>query len=423
MIYLMYILLEAITVIICLHALYGKKVFIDLYTILFLTVDCIMMAAIEILGVNQNLSLLVYPIIIIYCILEFNSNIMEAIINTILFVVIISCVQLMVSIIFSCVRYFETLNGDIHAIIINLFVLVVIITIYNKVNLHFLSLYFQRKEIFIICTLILECGVVFALLFNYKSVQGMLPGRYIILALLLIFIIILCINGLLYKMKYQDEKSELEVYKTYSAVFEELITDIRVKQHEFDNHINALCNLHYVCKDYDELVWEQSQYAKDVVNDNKFNKLLSSGNPVLSGFLYGRFRSIDNLGIHISYRFCVSEFQCKIPIYLIIELIGNLLNNATDALKRESGEKLLYVECIEEEKIIKIVVQNTSRKFSYEEMAKFFEKGYSSKGEQRGLGLYHVKKICNDYHINIFCENREINDKNWIAFELHIKKQ
>lgn len=422
MIYLMYILLEAITVIICLHALYGKKVFIDLYTILFLTVDCIMMAAIEILGVNQNLSLLVYPIIIIYCILEFNSNMRENIVNIVLLAIIMTTIQFFVSIIFSRISQVKSEYEDYVVIAINVIVLIINILIYKKTNLHIISLFFQKKEVLIVMTLILESAVVIFLLFHYKSMQGMLPGKYVVLMTLLIFIIILCFNGLLYKVKYQEKRSELEVYKTYSEVFEELITDIRTKQHEFDNHINALCNLHYVCKDYEELVQEQSKYAKDVVNDNKFNKLLSSGNPVLSGFLYGRFRTIESLGIHVSYRFSIYDFRCKIPIYLVIELIGNLLNNAVEALSSGEIEKRIVVECIEEESIIKIIVMNTSRRILYNEIEHFFEKGYSSKGEKRGLGLYHVKKICDDYKINLICENRNFNGVNMLAFELHIKK-
>jgi sensor histidine kinase regulating citrate/malate metabolism len=67
-------------------------------------------------------------------------------------------------------------------------------------------------------------------------------------------------------------------------------------------------------------------------------------------------------------------------------------------------------------------VWNTSRKISYGEIEHFFQKGYSSKGEQRGLGLYHVKKICIANDIDIICENRELNGINGIAFELHIRK-
>jgi two-component system sensor histidine kinase AgrC len=318
---------------------------------------------------------------------------------------------------------FEKINNDNEVIIINCMVLTSIYFIYRKIPLNLISDRFQKKEILLIITLLMEMVSVSFLLLQYKNVNGMLPSRYIMLAVLFTFIIVLCLYLFLYKTKYQEEKKELEVYKTYNSAFEDLVTEIRVRQHEFDNHINAICNLHYVCDNYDELVAEQSKYAADVINDNKFNKLLSSGNPVLSGFLYGRLRTIESKGILTSYKINIRDIQSKVPVYLIIELIGNLLNNAVDALSQaDMVEKHLYVECIEDDEKIAISVWNTSRKISYSEMEHFFDKGYSSKGEKRGLGLYHVKTICAANNIDIICENRFLGGKNWIVFELHIKK-
>ena len=239
---------------------------------------------------------------------------------------------------------------------------------------------------------------------------------------ILVFIVILCIHALLYKIKYQEKQAELEAYKTYSAAFSDLITQIRARQHEFDNHISALCNLHYICKDYDELVSEQSKYAKDVISNNRFHRLLVSGNPVIAGFLYGKLSSIQEQGIEVTYTFHISEFTSKIPVYLVVELIGNLLKNAVEAVKTQQVEKQIHLSCTENENEFCLGVRNRSEKIPFDEMGRFFEKGYSSKGSGRGLGLYNVKEICEKYGVDIVCDNTEIDDKNWFFIELHIKK-
>ena len=136
--------------------------------------------------------------------------------------------------------------------------------------------------------LLLESTLVIFVIFQYKNAYGKVPIKYTVISGIMVLIIILCIHGLLYRIKYQEKQAELEAYKTYSAAFSDLITQIRARQHEFDNHISALCNLHYICKDYDELVSEQSKYAKDVISNNRFHRLLVSGNPVIAGFLYGK---------------------------------------------------------------------------------------------------------------------------------------
>lgn len=218
MIDILYVLLEALAVLLCLHALYGKKFELNRHAILFIILDCLVMSAIRVFSLNQIFSLIVYFFIMMYCLIVFENTKRTALVNMILLAIIMTCIQFVVSVLFSGIDYFIFAKKAVLAIIINLIVLMIMVGIYKKINLHAVSKYFQRKEILIAVTLILESGAVCFLLLRYKSVQGMLPEKYIVLAGMIIFIIILCFNSLLYKVKYQEKKSELEVYKTYSAV-------------------------------------------------------------------------------------------------------------------------------------------------------------------------------------------------------------
>ena len=58
------------------------------------------------------------------------------------------------------------------------------------------------------------------------------------------------------------QEQELKIYKLYIKPMEELTKDIRARQHEFDNHMNAILNMHVTIDDYDELVRAQSAYCK-----------------------------------------------------------------------------------------------------------------------------------------------------------------
>lgn len=107
----------------------------------------------------------------------------------------------------------------------------------------------------------------------------------------------------------------------------------------------------------------------------------------------------------------------------MVELIGNLLKNAVEAVKTQQVEKQIHLSCTENENEFCLGVRNRSEKIPLDEMGRFFEKGYSSKGSGRGLGLYNVKEICEKYGVDIVCDNTEVDDKNWFLIELHIKKQ
>ncbi|MBD5454978.1 MAG: GHKL domain-containing protein, partial [Lachnospiraceae bacterium] len=77
---------------------------------------------------------------------------------------------------------------------------------------------------------------------------------------------------------------------------------------------------------------------------------------------------------------------------------------------------------LESRERIEIEVYNESEEISLERRQKFFEKKYSEKGRNRGYGLYNVKRICNEYGIEIICDNKEIDGKNCLVFTLKINK-
>ena len=423
MMLIIFVFLEAVTVLILLNALYGQKMHLDWISVLFIVCDCVLMSLIRFCGLNQNSSFIIYFALLVYCIMEFKTKISEMIVNMVLLAIIMMGIQLPALLILDVLG--DTIKGyeDLSVAIINAVILAIVIIIIKKIDLHTISTSFLRKGKIIGIILIFESTLLAFLLYQYKSTQGEVPVQYIVITGVLVLILMLCVHTLLYKIRFREKQAELEAYKTYSAAFSDLITQIRARQHEFDNHISALCNLHYICKDYDELVQEQSKYAKDVISNNRFHKLLVSGNPVIAGFLYGKLSSIQEQGIEVTYTFHISEFTSKIPVYLVVELVGNLLKNAVEAVKTQQVEKQIHLSCTENENEFCLGVRNRSEKIPLDEIGRFFEKGYSSKGSGRGLGLYNVIEICEKYGVDIVCDNTEIDDKNWFLIELHIKKQ
>ena len=422
MITLLYIALEAVAVLLLLHALYGKKMRWDKYSVGFVVLDCVLISVIRFGKMNQSVSMIIYVLLIMYCICEFGTNVKQLVVNMILLAVIMMGIELAALIILQSLGAGIKGYEDISVVFANGIIVLIVLKMYKKLDLYAISVSFQRNGRLVAILLLLESSLVFFLIFEYKILQGKVPVQTIIISGILVLTVILCIHGLLYRIKYQEKQAELEAYKTYSVAFSDLITQIRARQHEFDNHISALCNLHYICKDYDELVSEQSKYAKDVIGNNRFHRLLVSGNPVIAGFLYGKLSSIQEQGIEVTYTFHISEFTSKIPVYLVVELIGNLLKNAVEAVKTQQVEKQIHLSCTENENEFCLGVRNRSEKIPLDEMGRFFEKGYSSKGSGRGLGLYNVKEICEKYGVDIVCDNTEIDDKNWFFIELHIKK-
>lgn len=84
-----------------------------------------------------------------------------------------------------------------------------------------------------------------------------------------------------------------------------------------------------------------------IQEDNQYNKLLSTGNPVIIGFLYGKFLQADKRGIAVIYKVKVENLEGKMPIHKLVEIIGNLFDNAMEAIEEQGVEPKIYLDFIE----------------------------------------------------------------------------
>ncbi len=422
------LLLEIVTVVFCLHNLYGEKVRLDIITASFLAIYMILMSAINYYELPSIYSVLIYPIIAVYCGIRFGFHIKEIIINNILYMIIVGGMQLICVIcygwLFSLVSFDMLAYQNEELLIINTSVLLIIMVMLPKIKINKLSVYLQDKERIMFFFLIFCVVIIIFSFTNYKIFRGIEIIQYLILfASLTLFCILVGQLGK-YKIKSAEIETELKMQKLYADSFHSLIEDIRLRQHEFDNHISAIYSLHYTCDTYEKLVKAQNEYSEIVIKENRHNKLLKVGNPLLIGFLYGKFIEIEKRGIIITYQISVNELEVEIPTHKLVEVLGNLMKNAVEAMeKAKNSSKELYVKLIENDETFEVEVRNKGEFIDYNKMEQFFKKGYSKKGKNRGLGLYNVKAICNEYDLNILYENKIIDEVNWISFTINNKKE
>lgn len=414
------LLLEALSVVICLHHLYGEKFQLDIETICLLAIDMIMMQAIDYFGLSGVWSVLIFPIIAVYCAKKFGLHIKKIIINIVLCVVIIGIVQLIVSIPI-CYLLKAHFVSQYILLMMNCLAFLIVTFILDKCKISRLS-YMLSKEKLLIISLAICIAITAFFIVNYKKIKWLELNQGTLLLISIVLISVLSGQLGLYKVKAKTAEAELKMHKLYSDSFTGLIENIRLRQHEFDNHINTIYSQHYIYKTYDELVNAQKNYCQLITNENHFNKLLSSGNSIIIGFLYGKFIEIDKLGIEVTYKVNITDMKVEIPVYKIVEILGDLVDNAIDALVVSESYKKIHVTLEGNDNLL-IEVRNESVYINQSDINNFFMKGYSKKGENRGLGLYNVKQICNDYRLKIICENIKKEGQNWLSFIVKNEKE
>lgn len=411
------LLLEVLSIIVCLHCLYGEKFKLDILTVSFLSIYMIIMAAINYYKLPSVISIIIYIFIGMYCGIKFEFKWGKLIVNTVLYLVIIGGMQLIVA---TCLHgFFNVLFTKNEVILlINLTVFLIILFILPKLRVDRLAVYLQDKERILVFSLFICIALTIASVVNYKVLNVVEAFRYVPLYVGISLVFILTGQLGKFKIRSKEAETELKMHQLYEDSFYSLIENIRLRQHEFDNHISTIYSLQYTCHTYEELINAQEEYSHAIIRENRHNKLLVAGNPLLIGFLYGKFIEIEKLGIEVQYKISIEDLDIGVPIYKIVEIVGNLIKNAVEALNILESLGGIYVGIREKNGEFEIEVRNKSKFIEYNEIESFFRKGFSKKGKYRGLGLYNVKRICDEYNLKIFCENRTINNENWICFSI-----
>lgn len=416
----LYALFEAVSIVFCIHYLYGEKPRLDLFTFCYLIYDITLIEMVYILHLGQAWTLLAYPVMAVYCGLKFGFHAKTIYINNILNLAILGILQTTIMVLFYALLKVKR-PTETDGLFINAVMLAIVVGVLGKCRLKKLSDMLNSKEKLMSTSLTVAAISAILFLLTYKQSKSFSMLYYVVLGISVVLIVIVAVDIGKNKIKVREAEAELRQYRLYAASFQNLIDDIRARQHEFDNHINTLYSQHYLYKTYEELVEAQKKYCQEIVSENRYNKLLSQGNPIILCFLYGKFSEIEKKGVEITYKVAIGELESSVPVHKIVELLGNLLNNATDAVKAK-GAGGIDIVMVETREAIRIEVSNESEEIDYKRLQDFFKKGYSEKGRNRGYGLYNVRKICEEYEIALSCENRMTDNENRLAFSLLIHK-
>ncbi len=414
MIYRVSLVLEALLIIKCIHDLYGEKLRIRTGLIVFMACDLVLMECVYQGYVPNLCSSLVYVMLVVYCIKEFKAGVKQMLVNLALTIVILGVLQI------GCVTLSNIMFGacleEVQVLLLSyIFMIIVYVPIARVVDMERVSRYFQRSYVIIWTCLIVGAVTIIGCIIATKVSSVIYWVIYIVVAIPVVLICVMAVSWLKNKEKAIEAEAQLKAFTLYEKSYENLILEIRTRQHEFDNHINAIYNQHLLYKDYDSLVKHQKEYCEALTEDQKFARLLKVGNTALAGFLYGKFAEAQRAGINVSYEIMTSKVMRGVPEYKVIEIIGNLINNAMEALK-STQDKRMNVKIYADGNRDVIVVENKGAFIQPIEINKLFQKGYSSKGENRGLGLYNLKKMSVEYDYRILCSNNEREGVNWVSF-------
>ena len=260
-------------------------------------------------------------------------------------------------------------------------------------------------------------------IFTFFMILKLIYHSEIISNMVVIEIIVLIFVNILFNISFYKNmhkkiirNKNMEVKNAYNPLLDKIIQNIKANEHEYKNHIGMLFSMIQVSNSIPELKERAGKYIGNIQNTNILSKVLDVESTIIKSVLYSKLVECDQLGISISYEIKTNLEDSLLDDTEITIILSNLLNNAIEASKNTIN-KDIKVDIRKFERY-KIEVKNniTGLNINPNEIEEFFKKGFSSKGNGRGYGLYNVKKIVKKHKGAIYA--RMIED--YLVIEIYV---
>lgn len=345
----------------------------------------------------------------------YRGNFKETIFLYIISTIVLLIIQILIISILQLVGVHKILDFKM-GLIAQIFIILILFLInrFTQLNLIFKYVYTKNKLFY---GLVLNMFVILTsfLTYRYMEMEGLLKD---ILVVAILSIGMLYVNFVLIKngLKNEYEEKMLLTYEKYLFVIDDLMEKIRAKQHEFDNHVQALHMLTFSCTDYDSLVSSMNKYIDDLESDTDLRDLIKLDNKILAGFLYESLKKAKVNNIDYKIKIDDYGFKTNLKDYELIEVIGNLIDNAFETKVDTNIVRLSFKK---EEDMNVIEIKNKHPYLNSDSLTKFFIPGFSTKMfASHGYGLPNIKNIIDKHNGIINLENECIDGENYIVFRI-----
>ncbi|WP_242857036.1 sensor histidine kinase [Pseudobacteroides cellulosolvens] len=239
-------------------------------------------------------------------------------------------------------------------------------------------------------------------------VNGILFFSYFLLLMIIIYILITSITK---EMDLKNKQIQFESLQEYTCSLEKLYTDMRAFRHDYINILSSMIgyieskDIESLEKYFNEKIFPLSKGMAS--NNFKLGLLSNIKITEIKGIFSSKLIRAQELNINVFIDIAEPIEKINMDIIDLSRVIGILLDNAIEAAIK-CDEPFMKVAVINKENSVLIVIINSI----YEEVPiyKIYEKGFSTKGVNRGLGLYNLKQItgkCDNVSLDTIIENGE----------------
>lgn len=411
-----YRLFEMLALVLCLHSLSGEKAKPDIYNVGFIAMELAFMQMIQEGIVSKQMYFAVYLLYFVYAYIKFNDTIKRTVLKCLLATIIIGGLQIIVYV--SMFLVSPIIDNEIVTVLTINTVILLFLFFTRKSEKYEKIVEFCSSNDWILRICILVCiGIIVYCMYSLKSSDILEIDVFILFLILMSIVFVFAQRWQKSVSELAKKEKELEITNLYNGVFEELITMIRRRQHDFHNQIAAVYSMHLTAKSLEELVDMQKEYCDNLVYENRYSKVLGcTNNSTLAGFIYTKFINAEKHGIEVDYKITYTG-NTPISVYDLVEIIGILMDNAIEAVAESELTKKIIFRLTDYEGL-DLSIRNPVFDISNDDVEKFFQNGYTTKASGSGIGLSKIKEYQKKYKYNICVAITESDDCDWLEIRI-----
>ena len=369
----------------------------NMSNLFFILALSIMYAVIYNEGYSVLYTIANYLSIMLFNKIIFKENMKNTIISTIIALLIIMLADFINSLIIINFFSLEQIRSCWYVrIISNMIVAIVSIALFSiKPVVNKCRYFYQKinnKDITIILLFIILVVSIVVVTFN-MSKKLVWNADYFANFFVVITLIIFCYIFINENNEFNILNEKYDSLFNYVQTFENWIEKEQLNRHEYKNQlasIRCITKEKKVRDKIDSIMLDNINITNDTVN-----QLKPIPNGGLKGLLYYKIAIAENNKLNIELDISIKNPNIikkltEDKIKILCRLLGIYLDNAIEAAK-ETKKKIISIEIYEVDKNINIVITNTFDNTN--DISKRNDKGFTTKGQGHGKGLYFAKKM------------------------------
>lgn len=208
-------------------------------------------------------------------------------------------------------------------------------------------------------------------------------------------LIVRCVKAIQSEENMKAEMRRQELTRSYISGLEYMVDEMSAFRHDYKNILSTMAGFIHENR-MDELRDFFERQIQDAVPDKEskgqaWSSLRNVEPMELKGFLYEKVLTAMSRNVAVQVDIRRDTRVCCENMKEIIRILGIFLDNAIEAARECDPAGAVYIRMDQTDRGVIIRIENTYKEKP--ELSKMYEKGWSTKGEGRGNGLYWTKEM------------------------------